>query len=102
VSGYIPSKHKPILERDLTIGHHQELYRFDNGFGASVVSGGYGAFAQPYGGLEMAVVSFPSDDPLEFVLRYDTPLTDDVLGHLVPEEIDDLLDQVAALPKDDV
>lgn len=74
-------------------GGQQDVYRFPNGYGASVLTGGFAA----YGGLEMAVVHFRSDDILDYRLVYDTPVTDDVLGYLSAEDVPALLDQVAAL-----
>jgi hypothetical protein len=89
------SKHTPYKETDRGIGGHQKLYRFPNGYGASLISGGMLA----YGGLEMAILKFEGDS---YVLTYDTPITTDVLGHLDPSEVDDLLDQVEALEKPSV
>ena len=57
----------------------QYLFRFDNGYGASVVKhhGSYGSYADLW---ELAVIHF--DDHAEWHLTYDTPITDDVEGFL--------------------
>lgn len=34
----------------------------------------------------------------KFELCYDTPITDDVIGHLKKDEVQPLLDRIAALP----
>lgn len=44
---------KPIFTRSLN-GGTQEVYRFENNFGASVIRGG----SYAYGGHELAVVKF--------------------------------------------
>lgn len=65
-----------IEERNLN-GGTQTVYRFPNGFGASVIRGGWYA----YGGLELAVLTF-EDESNDYHLTYATPITDDVVGHL--------------------
>ena len=72
---------------------------FPNGYGVSVVR-----FTSPYGfggsygaeeGLyELAVLKGVEDN---WEICYDTPITEDVLGHQSPEDIDNLLSQVASL-----
>ena len=78
------------------MGGVQKLFRFPNGYGASVVQ-----FPYSYGGdeglWEMAVIRYSGEDNDAFSLTYDTPITDDVLGHLSEQDVDALLDQVAAL-----
>jgi hypothetical protein len=80
--------HKPYAEKSLH-GSPQAIYRFENGFGASVVSH-FGSY-----GLELAVIRFEGDD---WSLTYDTPITEDVIGHLDSEMLEDLLNQIKALP----
>ena len=69
----------------------QRIYRFSNGYGASVVrhehsyGGGQGLF-------ELAVLD--SNDEL----CYDTPITNDVIGWLTHEQVDELLDKISKLP----
>ncbi|MDF5756590.1 hypothetical protein [Spongiactinospora sp. TRM90649] len=75
-------------------GGIQHIYRFGNGYGASVVNH---AFSH---GVELAVLSWARpDSPLgRYELTYDTPVTSDVIGHLTPERLEGLLGRIAALP----
>jgi hypothetical protein len=75
----------------------QTLHRFANGYGASVITDGYG---KDRGLLELAVVKFYHGD--KFHLNYETPITDDVLGYLTQEDVDDVLAQIEALDPDEV
>ncbi|WP_413488398.1 hypothetical protein [Carnobacterium divergens] len=59
----------------------RNIYTFPNGYGASVVDG-MGSY-----GLELAVLS-------EDAITYETPITDDVLGHLTQETLTDALNQI--------
>lgn len=73
---------------------------FDNHYGVSVVRGPYS-----YGGrdglYELAVMHMaPGDENSELV--YDTPITNDVIGYLTPEEVTDLMKQVSELPLRDI
>ena len=69
----------------------QRLVFFDNGYGASIVEG-YGTY-----GIELAVLKGNKDS---WSLTYDTPLTDDVIGHNSETGIDDLLVKISELEKD--
>lgn len=73
----------------------QWKFRFDNGFGASVVQGPH-TYGRPLGLYELAVLGQDGH------LTYDTPVTDDVLGHLTAQDVQDALDRIAALPKPEV
>jgi hypothetical protein len=89
------SDHTPALIHTTRYGGgHQRIYRFANGYGASVVTSPYAR-----GGQELAVLRFLSDSVTDFDLAYDTPVTEDVLGHLSDGEVDWTLDQIAALPE---
>ena len=63
---------------------------FENGYGVSVVS-----HTHSYGGrkglFEVAVLGKDGD------ISYDTPVTDDVIGYLNPEEVTDTMKQVQEL-----
>jgi hypothetical protein len=63
---------------------------FANGYGASVLQR-RGSYGHDQGLYELAVLA---DDGL----CYDTPITDDVLGHLSEERVTEALRQIAALP----
>ena len=67
--------------------YRQREYTFGNGYGASVISDGYGGESGLY---ELAVLK-------DGRLTYETPITDNVLGFLTEEEVQERLDEVAAL-----
>ena len=73
------------------LGGEQRHFRFDNGYGASVIRN-----PRSYGGdkdlFELAVLDAQGH------LTYDTPVTDDVIGWLSEAEVQDTLAQIAALP----
>ena len=62
---------------------------FENGYGVSVVS-----HTHSYGGkaglFEIAVLDKDG-------ITYDTPVTDDVIGYLKPEEVTEIMEQVQIL-----
>jgi phosphate-selective porin len=76
-------------------GGVQRLYRFDNGWGASVIrhSGSYGS---DRGLWELAVIRYLGEDD-RFRLNYTTPVTDDVIGHLTDDDVEKLLLQISEL-----
>ena len=85
----------PIASRSGMSGGTQDIYRFENGYGASVVRNDYS-----YGGpdlFELAVVRFKGPGDYDWKLTYKTPITEDVIGYLTPEAVKDLLVQVQAL-----
>jgi hypothetical protein len=91
---------EPISSKAHPVGNGlQRLYRFENGFGASVVQFFVGPMGGSYGaelGLwELAVIRWHGDD---FRLTYDTSITDDVLGRLTEDEVQDYLRQIRDLP----
>lgn len=79
-----------IIDRPLN-GGTQTVHKFENGYGASVIRGGFVA----YGGLELAVLKF--DNEGVYSLCYDTEITDDVLGYLDEEDIPELLERIKNL-----
>jgi hypothetical protein len=66
----------------------QKLYSFPNGYGASVVKHEY-SYGGDKGFWELAVINNISEDG--FDICYDTPITNDVIGHLNDPEVDRLL-----------
>lgn len=72
----------------------QAVRRFDNGYGVSVVqhSSSYGG---KQGFYEIAVVKF--NDKGGWRINYDTPITNDVVGWLLPEDVTRVMNQVASL-----
>ncbi|MDN7558827.1 hypothetical protein [Burkholderia orbicola] len=83
----------PYLERPLN-GGTQKLYRFENGFGASVVQHDF-SYGADRGAWELAVIRFTGES---WTITYDTEITDDVIGNLASNEVDDLLSRINALP----
>jgi len=96
---------KPNLERPHPVGFGvQKIYRFENGYGASVVrfkcsTGDYGSYTVDETEWELAVLRFEGKDITDFDLEYSTPITDNVLGHLSDSEVDEILGQIERLPK---
>ncbi len=72
------------------MGGVQALIQFENGYGASVVCTPY-----TYGGrnglYELAVLDKGGH------ITYDTPITNDVIGHLEKNEVTDILKQIQSL-----
>ncbi len=64
--------------------------KFPNGYEASVIKGEY-TYGNEEGLYELAVLRGGH-------LCYDTPITDDVLGHLTEDEVGKLLLSIAELP----
>ena len=73
----------------------QRIYRFDNGYGASVISGGY-AYSDLDHPYELAVIKFDDEDG-GFDLVYDTPIGEDVIGYLDANEVNEILKQIKHL-----
>ncbi len=89
-------KFTPIIDRphpNMPDGT-QQVYRFDNDYGASVVR-----TSLSYGGdrglFELAVLKFDGE---HFHITYDTSITDDVRGHLTSRKVNNILVQIRALP----
>lgn len=95
-----------VYEKAHPIGEGvQKLYRFPNGYGASVVrfmihipmaglvSGSYGS---EEGKWELALIKFSDADDESFVLVYDHGY-DDVVGFLTDEEVESHLAQIKGI-----
>lgn len=100
---------EPTITKDHPAGSGtQQIYRFDNGYGASAIRftfnsasfGGSGLTVGSYGaehGLwELAVIRFTGADDWE--ITYDTPITDDVVGWLTDEQVQEHLRLIRDLP----
>ena len=85
---------KPSVDRPHIIGGRQKIWRFENGFGASVVQF-EGAYVRGSDEWELAVIRFDKNDDWE--LDFTTPITDDVLGYLKEKEVEMILKQIANL-----
>lgn len=83
-----------IIDRALN-GGTQVVHRFENNFGASVVCHDF-SYGREEGLKELAVLKFGTEE-YDYELTYDTDITDDVLGHLTDEEVNELLTRIEAL-----
>jgi hypothetical protein len=78
------------------LGGVQKLFRFSNGYGASVVQPPH-SYGGDEGDWELVVTRYTGEKIDSFSLAYDTPITEDVLGYLSEQEVDDVLTQIEAL-----
>jgi len=69
---------------------YQLIYKFDNGYGASVVKHDF-SYGGKKGLYEIAVLDKEGD------LCYDTPITEDVIGHLTMGEVENILAEISYL-----
>ena len=78
------------------IGNKQAVFKFPNGYGASLIQG-----PSSYGGedglFEIAVLEFNTGNGWE--LCYHTSVADDVLGHLTENEVMEILNKIYKLKK---
>ena len=65
--------------------------KFDNGYGVSVVQGPY-SYGGQKGLSELAVLDSDGD------VAYDTPITDNVIGFLKPEDVTKYMIEIQQLP----
>lgn len=73
----------------------QNVFRFPNNMGASVVSHDNSYGKQKF--WELAVIRFFSDDNDNWDIVYDTPITQDVLGWLTIPEVLNTLQEIKSL-----
>ena len=71
----------------------QDIYRFDNDYGASVIRHRY-SYGGNRGLYELAVIYFDGDD---WSIAYNTPITDDVLGCLRESDVTNTLLEIKKL-----
>ncbi len=74
-------------------GGTQKVYKFPNGYGASVVQSPF-SYGGSEGLWELAVIDFDGGD---WVLTYSTPITDDVIGRIDQLEVNEILERIKAL-----
>jgi hypothetical protein len=87
--------YRPYESRD-HLGGTQDLYAFESSpYGASVVRHPYSYGAPDQ--YELAVIEFVDAERSDWSICYDTPITNDVVGHLTPEEVQETLAQIDAL-----
>ena len=97
----LKTKYNPVFEE-----HKQSDYaninswrfRFDNGYGASVIHHNIQGIICSYGNdlapFELAVIRFENELP---VVDYSTPVADDVVGYLTSEEVEKYLEEIEKL-----
>jgi len=86
-----PNLKEFVIKQHPKNGGIQTIYRFPNGYGASVVEHSFSY------GLELAVIKFTSLDNDDFDLSYETPVTADVLGFLDQDSLQKTLKQIKSL-----
>lgn len=74
---------------------YQWVFKFPNGYGASLITGGFGT----YGEYEIGVVKFLTEEGNSFDLTYSTSVTDNVIGHLDLKGIEKVLKKIMKLKK---
>jgi hypothetical protein len=74
-------------------GGIQYLAFFPNLYGVSIVKNDH-SYGGTEGLWELAVLEGDED---EWELTYDTPITDNVLGYLTEDEVNEIVDKVIAL-----
>lgn len=85
-------KFKDYIVKQNDSGYPQTIYKFPNGYGASIIKIEY-----IYFGIEIAVLKF--DENGNWDIDYSTPITNDVIGGLNEEERDNVLQQIFDLEK---
>ena len=77
----------------------QRLYRFENGYGASVVRH-QGSYGGPKGLWEIAVIKWADQyerTDADWYLCYSTPITEDVIGYLKEDQVNTILSFIEKL-----
>lgn len=83
---------KDYIEVQNDVGYPQTIYKFPNGYGASVIK-----FNYMYFGIEIAVLKFDKEGNWD--IDYSTAITNDVIGGLNEEGRDKVLQQIFDLEK---
>lgn len=91
---------KYLLGKGLVDGDIYYVFRFENGYGASVIKAYW-----TYGGMkdlwELAVIRFFGEENIEYKLDYNTEITDDVCGYKTDDDVRELLARIKALENPD-
>lgn len=79
-------------------GGVQYLFKANNGYGASIVQHSF-SYGRENGTWELAVITYkkPDEDIYNFNLCYSTDITDDVLGDLSDDEVNEVLERIIKL-----
>lgn len=85
-----------LVEKFYRIGGVQYLFRFENGFGASVIKGSYsiGASQDLW---ELAILRYFDSGAWDYDLYYGTEITDGIVGYQSDSDICGLLERIKAL-----
>jgi hypothetical protein len=75
-------------------GGVQKQYKFNNGYGASVVKHEF-SYGNENGLWELAVLKWIDGD--DYKLDYSTEISDDVIGYLTEKEVEKLLVRIQSL-----
>lgn len=78
---------KKYIKEQNDLGYPQTIYKFPNGYGASVIK-----FNYVYFGIEIAVLRF--DENGNWNIDYSTPIANDVIGGLSEKTRDEVLQQI--------
>lgn len=89
ISDTLAPKVADVEETPLNGGTQIKIF-FENGYGASIIRGPF-TYGGSEGLFELAVVGKHGH------LDFNTPVTDDVIGWLRPDQVVDLLEQIAGL-----
>lgn len=91
------STFKELPSRELN-GGVQYIAKYPNNYGASIVKHEY-SYGREDGKWELAVTKYSenTEDINDFELTYATDITDDVIGWLSEEEVEELLLRIQAL-----
>lgn len=79
-------------------GGIQYIFKADNGYGASIVQHDF-SYGANEGLWELAVIKYDKliEDEISWDICCSTPITDDVLGYLNDEEVNETLDKISKL-----
>ena len=88
------NKFKDYIVEQNDLGYPQTIYKFPNGYGASVIKFNYVYFGI---GIEIAVLRFDEDG--NWHIDYCTPITNDVICGLNEESRDLVLQEIFDLEK---
>lgn len=98
---YVDPNLKKFEEREKDnywkMGIHQWLFKFENGYGASVVKH-FGSYGFDDDLFELAVIKFYNEK--EWHLNYETPVTNNVEGYLTNDDVLKMLDEIQRLEND--
>ena len=83
-----------LVEEDTSNGI-RKIYNFPNNYGVSVIRT-KGSYGNEKGLWELAVLIYDNSSD-SYVVTYDTPITDNVLGWLTDEEVKETMERIERL-----